>query len=290
MTLPLHAAGSVASRQHAVPLRRIRSTTRRTPLDLGELWRYRDLWLTLALRDVKLRYRQTALGVAWVVLLPLLASGIFTLVFGVVAGLPSDGTPYFLFVFAGYLGWSAFQNTLQRCGISLIGNTALVTKVYFPRIILPAASVLASLLDFAIGVALLELVLLVRGDAPSLASLAMVPLFMLLLQLVALGAGCISAALSVKFRDVQYVVPFLIQLLLYASPVAYGITAVPPSIRQLYLLNPIAPLLDGLRSALLGRGEVHWLAVGGSALAGVALFAAGTLFFLYQDRRYADVI
>ena len=290
MTLPLDLARGATNAQSATPLRRIRSTTRRTPLDLGELWRYRDLWLTLALRDVKLRYRQTALGVAWVVLLPLLASGIFTLVFGMIAGLPSDGSPYFLFVFAGYLGWSAFQNTLQRCGISLIGNTALVTKVYFPRIILPAASVLASLLDFAIGAVMLELVLLARGELPSLASLAMIPLFMLQLQLVALGAGFISAALSVKFRDVQYVVPFLIQLLLYASPVAYGITAVPPSIRQLYLLNPIAPLLDGLRSALLGRGEVHWLAVGGSALVSVALLAAGTLFFLYQDRRYADVI
>jgi lipopolysaccharide transport system permease protein len=125
LPLPLHAA----SARPAAPLRRIRSTARRTPLDLGELWRYRDLWLTLALRDVKLRYRQTALGVAWVVLLPLLASGIFTLVFGVVAKLPTDGSPYFLFVFAGYLGWNAFQNTLQRCGISLIGNTALVTKV-----------------------------------------------------------------------------------------------------------------------------------------------------------------
>ena len=290
MTLPLHAAGAAAHEHRAAPLRRIRSTTRRTPLDLAELWRYRDLWLTLALRDVKLRYRQTALGVAWVVLLPLLASGIFTLVFGVVAGLPSDGSPYFLFVFAGYLGWNAFQNTLQRCGISLIGNTALVTKVYFPRIILPAASVLASLLDFAIGVVMLELVLLVRGETPGLASLALVPLLMLLLQLVALGAGFISAALSVKFRDVQYVVPFLIQLLLYASPVAYGITAVPRQVRSLYLLNPIAPLLDGLRAALLGRGDVHWLAIGGSALAGMALFAVGTLFFLYQDRQYADVI
>jgi lipopolysaccharide transport system permease protein len=288
MTLPLEMTGSAT--QAAVPLRRIRSTTRRTPLDLGELWRYRDLWLTLALRDVKLRYRQTALGVAWVVLLPVLASGIFTLVFGVVAGLPSDGSPYFLFVFAGYLGWNAFQNTLQRCGISLIGNTALVTKVYFPRIILPAASVLASLLDFAIGVVLLELVLLVRGETPGLASLAMIPLFMLLLQLVALGAGFISAALSVKFRDVQYVVPFLIQLLLYASPVAYGITAVPRPVRAFYLLNPIAPLLDGLRTALLGRGEVHWLAIGASALVSALLFAAGRLFFLYQDRQYADVI
>jgi lipopolysaccharide transport system permease protein len=282
--LPPHVAPG------AVPLRRIRSDTRRTPLDLRELWRYRDLWLTLALRDVKLRYRQTALGVAWVVLLPLLASGIFTLVFGVVAKMPSDGSPYFLFVFAGYLGWNAFQNTLQRCGISLIGNTALVTKVYFPRIILPAASVLASLLDFAIGVVMLLLVLLVRGELPSPMMLALVPLFMLILQMLALGLGFFSAALSVRFRDVMYVLPFLIQLLLYASPVAYGVSAVPASVRRFYLLNPVAPLLDGLRTALLGRGEIHWLAIGSSTLASVAVLAAGTLFFLYQDRQYADVI
>ena len=285
MTLPLHPTGAVPT-----PLRRIRSTTRRTPLDLGELWRYRDLWLTLALRDVKLRYRQTALGVAWVVLLPLLASGIFTLVFGMIAKLPSDGSPYFLFVFAGYLGWNAFQNTLQRCGISLIGNTALVTKVYFPRIILPAASVLASLLDFAVGVVMLLLVLLVRGELPSVESLALVPLFMLLVQLLGLGLGFISAALTVRFRDVQYVLPYLIQLLLYASPVAYGVTAVPGQVRRLYLLNPVAPLLDGLRAALLGRGEVHWLAIGLSGLVSVSMFAVGTIFFLYQDRQYADVI
>ncbi len=287
MTLPLHASTAAPA---ATPLRRIRSTTRRTPLDLGELWRYRDLWLTLALRDVKLRYRQTALGVAWVVLLPVLASGIFTLVFGTIAGLPSDGSPYFLFVFAGYLGWNAFQNTLQRCGISLIGNTALVTKVYFPRIILPAASVLASLLDFAVGVVMLLLVLLVRGELPGAASLALVPLFMFLVQLLGLGLGFISAALTVRFRDVQYVLPFLIQLLLYASPVAYGVTAVPQQVRRLYLLNPIAPLLDGLRAALLGRGDVHWLAIGGSALVSVVAFGLGVLFFLHQDRQYADVI
>jgi len=289
MTLPLHPTGG-APVPVPTPLRRIRSTTRRTPLDLAELWRYRDLWLTLALRDVKLRYRQTALGVAWVVLLPLLASGIFTLVFGLIAKLPSDGSPYFLFVFAGYLGWNAFQNTLQRCGISLIGNTALVTKVYFPRIILPAASVLASLLDFAVGAVMLLLVLLVRGEAPSMASLALVPLLMLLVQLLGLGLGFISAALTVRFRDVQYVLPYLIQLLLYASPVAYGVSAVPQAVRRIYLLNPVAPLLDGLRAALLGRGDVHWLAIGVSALVSVTMFVVGTLFFLYQDRQYADVI
>ncbi|HEX7977614.1 MAG TPA: ABC transporter permease [Gemmatimonadaceae bacterium] len=287
MTLPLHPTGAVHS---PTPLRRIRSTTRRTPLDLGELWRYRDLWLTLALRDVKLRYRQTALGVAWVVLLPLLASGIFTLVFGMIAKLPSDGSPYFLFVFAGFLGWNAFQNTLQRCGISLIGNTALVTKVYFPRIILPAASVLASLLDFAVGVVGLLLVLAVRGELPSVASLALVPLLMLLVQLLALGLGFFSAALTVRFRDVQYVLPYLIQLLLYASPVAYGVSAVPQAVRRLYLLNPLAPLLDGLRAALLGRGDVHWFAIGGSAVVSVAMFGLGLIFFLYQDRQYTDVI
>ena len=273
-----------------VPFRRIRSDARRTPLDWVELWRYRDLWLTLALRDIKLRYRQTALGVAWVVLLPLIASGVFTLVFGIVARLPSDGSPYFLFVFAGFLGWSSFQNTLTRCGTSLVGNTSLVTKVYFPRIMLPASTVLASLLDFAIGAVLFLAVLLVRGEMPSLASLALVPLLLALLQLLALGIGLFMAALTVRFRDVQYVLPFLIQLLLYASPVAYGVAVVPDRLRRFYLLNPVAPLLDALRAALLGRGEIHWLAIGGSAVVTLALLVLGTLFFLHQDRQYADVI
>lgn len=273
-----------------VPFRRIRSDARRTPLDWAELWRYRDLWLTLALRDIKLRYRQTALGVAWVVLLPLIASGVFTLVFGIVARLPSDGSPYFLFVFAGFLGWSSFQNTLTRCGTSLVGNTSLVTKVYFPRIMLPASTVLASLLDFAIGAVLFLAALLVRGEMPSLASLALVPLLLVLLQLLALGLGLFMAALTVRFRDVQYVLPFLIQLLLYASPVAYGVAVVPDRLRRFYLLNPVAPLLDALRAALLGRGEIHWLAIGGSAVVTVVLLVAGTLFFLHQDRQYADVI
>jgi lipopolysaccharide transport system permease protein len=273
-----------------VPLRRIRSDTRRTPLDWAELWRYRDLWLTLALRDIKLRYRQTALGVAWVVLLPLIASGVFTLVFGIVAKLPSEGSPYFLFVFAGYLGWSAFQNTLTRCSTSLVGNTALVTKVYFPRILLPASTVLASVLDFAIGAVLFLGALFVRGEMPSLASLALVPVLVILLQLLALGLGLFMAALTVRFRDVQYVLPFLIQLLLYASPVAYGVAVVPDRLRPFYLLNPVAPLLDALRAALLGRGDIHWRAVGGSAALTLVLLVAGTLFFLHQDRQYADVI
>lgn len=273
-----------------MPLRRIRASTRRTPLDWAELWRYRDLWLTLALRDITLRYRQTALGVAWVVLLPLVASGIFTLVFGYIARLPSDGAPYFLYVFAGFLGWNAFQNTLQRCSVSLVGNTSLVTKVYFPRLLLPASSVLASLLDFAVGAGIFLIVMLLRGQAPPLSAVLLVPVFLLVLQILALGLGLFASALTVRYRDVQYVLPFLIQLLLYASPVAYGITAVPPSLRRVYLLNPIAPLLDALRTALLGRGELHWLALAIATGASVLLLVAGTLFFLRQDRRYADVI
>lgn len=272
------------------PLRRIRSGQRRTHLDWAELWRFRDLWLTLALRDIKLRYRQTALGVAWVVLLPLLASGVFTLVFGVVAKLPSDGSPYFLFVFAGFLGWNSFQNTLQRCSISLIGNSALITKVYFPRIMLPAASVLASMLDFVIGAVLLLVVLAFRGEMPPAASIVLVPVVMLLLQLLALGLGLITASLTVRFRDVQYVLPFLIQLLLYASPVAYGVAVVPDSVRRFYLLNPVAPLLDAMRTTLLGRGDLHWKALGISTALSVVMLFVGTLFFLYQDRSNADVI
>jgi lipopolysaccharide transport system permease protein len=275
---------------HRVPLRRIRSDVSRTPFDIAELWRYRDLWLTLALRDVKLRYRQTALGVAWVVLLPLLASGVFTMVFGVVAGLPSDGNPYFLFVFAGFLGWTAFQNTLQRCSVALIGNTSLVTKVYFPRIILPASTMLASLLDFAVGAVILLLVLLVRGSPPSVPLLLMAPLVLLVLQVLALGLGFFAAALTVKYRDVMFILPFLIQLLLYASPVAYGVAAVPAKVRRFYLLNPVAPLLDAMRTTLLGHGELHWKALAAATVFSVVMLAAGTLFFLHQDRQYADVI
>jgi lipopolysaccharide transport system permease protein len=282
---PLQAAAPAP-----VPLRRIRSDRTYTPLDWAELWRYRDLWLTLALRDVKLRYRQTALGVAWVVLLPLMASGVFTVVFGLVAKLPSDGSPYFLFVFAGYLGWGSFQNTLQRCSISLIGNASLVTKVYFPRILLPASTVLASLLDYAIGLVIFLAALLVRGEFPPLSSLMLVPVLLLTLQVLALGIGLFTSALTVRYRDVQYVLPFLIQLLLYASPVAYGLSAVPPHLRRFYLLNPVAPLLDALRTALLGRGEIHWHATGIAALVSVLILMAGTRFFLGQDRQYADVI
>ncbi len=278
------------TRTASVPLRRIRSDRKRTPLDWAELWRYRDLWLTLALRDVKLRYRQTALGVAWVVLLPLMASGIFTVVFGLVARLPSDGSPYFLFVFAGFLGWTSFQNTLQRCSISLISNTALVTKVYFPRILLPASSVLASILDFSVGFLVLLAVLIARGEFPPLSSLLLVPALLLALQVLALGAGLFMAALTVRYRDVQYVLPFMIQLLLYASPVAYGLSVVPQHLRRFYLLNPVAPLLDALRSALLGHGAIKWSAVGTAALASVLILVGGTFFFLRQDRQYADVI
>ena len=273
-----------------VPLRRIRSDSKRTPLDWTELWRYRDLWLTLALRDIKLRYRQTALGVAWVLLLPLMASGIFTVVFSMVAHLPSDGSPYFLFVFAGYLGWSAFQNTLQRCSVSLVGNAALVTKVYFPRILLPASTVLASLLDFSVGGVIFLAALLLRGELAPITSLLLVPLLLLILQVLALGIGLFMAALTVRYRDVQYVLPFMIQLLLYASPVAYGVSVVPPDLRRFYLLNPIAPLLDALRTALLGHGAIRWPAVGAATVASAVILAAGTFFFLRQDRQYADVI
>ncbi|MBA3672859.1 MAG: ABC transporter permease [Gemmatimonadaceae bacterium] len=284
-------AGSAAL---PAPLRRIRSGLRRTPLDWAELWRYRDLWTTLAMRDVKLRYRQTALGAAWVVLLPLVASGIFTLVFGKVARLPSSGVPYFFLVFAGYLGWSSFQNTLLRCSIALIGNTTLVTKVYFPRLLLPASSVLASLLDFAVGMVIFLLAMGARGHFPSLTGLLLIPFLMLMLQVLSLGMGLFAAALTVRFRDVTYVLPILVQLLFFASPVGYSLDAlagsVPEWVRIVYLINPVAPMLDALRSSLLGTGDFHWKALALSSAVSVLMLAGGTMFFLFNDRQYADVI
>lgn len=284
-----------ASAEHSVgrrpvPLRRIRADRRSTALDLHELWQYRDLWLTLARRDVTLRYRQTALGVAWVVVLPILASGLLTLAFGVIARLPTHGSPYFLFVVAGYLGWNAFQNTLQRAAGTLTGNASLVSRVYFPRILLPASVVLASLIDFLVGAALLLVVLAVRSELPSPQLLLLAPLLFLQVQLLALGLGLFAASLTVRFRDVQYVLPLLVQLLLFASPVAYAVDAVPSNVRPWYLLNPLAPVLDALRTSLLGRGGIEWGALATSAGVTLLLLVAGAAFFLSQDRRVADVI
>ncbi len=271
------------------PLHVIRPADNRLLPDLGEVWRFRDLWLALGRRDVTLRYRQTVLGVVWVVLQPLIAGGVFAVVFGRVAKLPSEGVPYFVFSFAGFVAWNAFQNTLVRSAGSLLAQGNLVTKVYFPRLALPLSSIVSSFVDFVVGVASLAMLLVFAHVTPT-AALLTLPFWVLLLHTAGLALGTLAAAISMRFRDLQYALPVLAQLLLYASPVAYSTTAVPERLRPFFQLNPLTGMLDGFRWAMLGTvpptpGAVA-IAVGGTTL----LLVLALSVFARFERHIADVI
>ncbi|HZO90238.1 MAG TPA: ABC transporter permease [Chthonomonadaceae bacterium] len=267
----------------------IRPTSGWQALNLRELWQFRDLLITLAIRDVKLRYRQTALGALWVVLQPLIAAGIFAFVFGRVARMPSDGVPYFLFAYAGLLGWNAFNSTLTKASNCMVQNAQLVSKVYFPRLILPLSTVASTLIDFSVALAMLAVLMGLYGIMPGM-GLFLLPICLLLLLLLSLGLGLFAAALMVRYRDVQYVLPVMAQFVMYASPVAYAVSAVPDRLRSLYLINPLSGLLEGCRWALLGRGALHPGYFVYSALTAILVFAWGALAFKKMERQFADVI
>jgi len=258
-------------------------------LSVKELWQYRDLLMTLAWRDVKLRYRQTALGVIWVVLQPLIAAGLFSFVFGKVAKLPSDGLPYFLFAYAGLLGWSAFSSTLTKSSGCLLQNAQLVSKVYFPRLVLPLSTVFSSLIDFGVALIMLAVMMLVMGLHPGIGVL-LLPVWLAQILLLSVGLGLFASALTVTYRDVQYVLPVLTQFLMYASPVAYALSAVPMHLRWLYHLNPLSTLLEGFRWSLLGVGYLETGAITYSALVSVGIFIWGAFAFKKMERKFADVI
>jgi lipopolysaccharide transport system permease protein len=258
-------------------------------LNLREIWQYRDLLTTLAGRDVKLRYRQTALGVLWVLVQPLLAAGVFAIVFGRVAKLPSQGLPYFVFAYAGLLGWNAFSETLARGSASLVENSRLVSKIYFPRLILPLSTVFSSLIDFAVALGLMVFLMLAYRIVPH-AGILLLPVWLFLIVLLAVGLALFTSALMVSYRDVQYVMPVVTQMLLYASPVAYAISAVPRGLRPFFFLNPLTGLLEAFRWSLLGIGDLRWGYVGYAAAAALLTFAGGAAFFKRMERRFADVI
>lgn len=258
-------------------------------LRVREAFAYRDLLYALALRDLKLRYRQTALGVIWVVLQPLLGAGLLSFVFGKVAGLPGEGVPYFVFTYFGFLAWNLFAGVLSRISPSLVNSAALISKVFFPRILVPLSAAVSAAVDFLVA-ALLGVVLLVAyGIAPTTATLTL-PLWVLLLFGMAFAAGLAAASAAVAYRDVNFVLPVFLQLLLYASPVAYSVTAVPETYRTLYQLNPLAPVLQGFRWAVLNTDPPSWPAVGYAAGVLVAFTAAGLLTFTRMERSFVDVI
>ena len=261
-----------------------------TALNLRELWAFRDLLFSLAGRDLKLRYKQTALGVAWVVLQPLTAALIFLFVFRKVAKVSSDGVPYFPFAFAGLMGSNFFSSVLTKVGACLVGNSQLISKVFFPRLILPLASVGSALVDFAVTAAIMAVLIAWNRLAPG-AELLLFPVAMLILAALALGVGLWAAALTVSYRDVQYILPVAQNLLLYGSPVAYSLTQIPAEWRTLYLwLNPLAAPLVTLRASLLGTPLPPAWSLGVSAVVGAAVLAAGVLAFKRMERSFADVI
>jgi lipopolysaccharide transport system permease protein len=259
-------------------------------LQLRELAEYRELALFMAWRDIKVRYKQTLLGVAWAIVQPLMAMLLFTIVFGRIARLPSDGVPYPLFSFAGLLPWQLFAASLLGSANSLVGSGGLLTKVYFPRLIVPLAATLATLVDFLVSFAVLAVLMAYYRVAPAPAAIVVVPLLVGLALATSMGVGLWFAALNVKYRDVQYVLPFLVQLWLFASPVAYSASMIQsPTARTVYALNPMASVIQGVRWALIG-GPAPVGLVWPSVIVAAALLVSGLFFFKRMEGTFADVI
>jgi lipopolysaccharide transport system permease protein len=258
------------------------------PVNLRELWNYRELLYSFTWRDVKIRYKQTALGFLWAIIQPLFMMLIFTVFFGRLAKIPSDGIPYPLFVLAALLPWTLFAEGITRSTNSMISNANIMTKVYFPRLIMPFSGVLSPLVDFIFAFSILIVMMAWYGFLPTL-NIIFLPLFILLALATSLGIGLWLSALNVKYRDFQYTIPFMIQLGLFASPVVYPASLVPESVRFLYGLNPMAGVIEGFRWALLGTempGAMILVSVG----VVVVLLVSGAFYFRKMEQYYADVV
>lgn len=258
-------------------------------LDLRAVWQYRELLYFLIWRDVKVRYKQTALGVAWAILQPLMTMVIFTVIFGTFAKIPSDGLPYPIFAFTALLPWHFFSQAISNSGSSLVSSANLIKKVYFPRLIVPIAAALAPLVDFAIAFVMLLSMMVWFGIPPTWGLLAL-PLFLLLALMTALAVSFFLSALNVKYRDVRHTIPFLVQFWMYASPVAYPVSLVPEKWRLLYGLNPMVGVIDGFRWALLGKVRPDFGLMAVSTAVVLALLLGGIVYFKRMERTFADVI
>jgi lipopolysaccharide transport system permease protein len=258
-------------------------------LKLREVWEYRELLYFLVWRDVKVRYKQTALGVAWVVLQPLVATLIFTVVFGNLAKIPSGDLPYPLFAFAALLPWNYFAGALTRAGTSLVSNANLITKIYFPRLIISLAGVINGLVDFGISLIVLVALMIYYGVVPN-AAVLLLPFFLLMAIGTALGVSLWLAALGVQYRDVNYLLPFLAQVWMYATPVVYPASLFPERWRPLLGLNPMAGVVEGFRWALTGSGDAPGPLLLISVGIIVVLLVSGLVFFRNTERTFADVV
>lgn len=265
----------------------IRPTSTISPRDLADVWRYRELLWTLASRDVRVRYKQAAFGVAWALIQPLIQVVVFTALFHRIAGIRGQGAvPYPIFVASGVVIWGLFSAGLAGASSSLVENARVITKVYFPRVVIPLASILVAAVDFAIGLAILLVLLLVYG-VPLQASMLLLPVFAILAALCAFALGLWTSALNIQFRDVRYALPFFLQLMIFITPVFYPADLVPLPYRDLLVLNPMGAFVEGFRAAIFGR-EIAWMNV--ATATGITLAAAfgGFLFFRRMEQSFAD--
>ncbi|MGZ8843015.1 MAG: ABC transporter permease [Pyrinomonadaceae bacterium] len=258
-------------------------------LRLGDLWQYRELLYFLTWRDVKVRYKQTVLGATWAILQPLMTMLIFTLLFGQLAGIKSDGVPYPIFAFGGLLIWVFFSNSVTNSGNSLVGSSNLITKIYFPRMIIPAAAVGAGLVDLALAF-VIQIGLMAYYKVHLTWAITMIPLLVILAALLALGVGMWLSALNVKYRDIRYAIPFLMQLWMFGSPIIYPVSMLPAKWQWVLMLNPLTGIIQNFRIALFGNQPFQWKSLGLSALITIFVLVYSAFSFRRMEKDFADVI
>lgn len=273
----------------SIPIIRIEPSKGWVPFEVRNLWEYRELLYFLSWRDIKVRYKQTVLGAAWAIVQPLITMGIFTVIFGQLAKIPSNGIPYPVFSFCAILPWNYFAGAFGRSSGSLVANAHLISKVYFPRLVIPISSLLSGLLDFAIAFVVLIGLMVWYNVTPTIAILWM-PLFLLMAVATALGVGLWLGALNVQYHDIGHLVPFLSQIWMYATPVVYPSSMIPERWRLLYGLNPMAGVVEGFRWALLGQGKGPGPMLIVSVLVTVVLLISGAFYFRRMEKTFADVV
>lgn len=267
----------------------IRPASGWVPLELRELWEYRELLYFFIWRNIKVRYKQTVLGGAWAIIQPFLTMIVFSIFFGRLAGIPSEGVPYPIFAYTALVPWTYFANALSQASNSLLEHERMITKIYFPRLLLPTSAVLSGLIDFAISFSILIGMLLWYRLTPTVGVL-LVPFFILTATLTALGVGLWLSALNVQYRDVRYVIPFLVQFWLFSTPIAYPSSLVPEQWQFLYGLNPMAGVVEGFRWALLGTASISPELIGASLLTTFVLLISGLYYFRKMEETFADVV
>lgn len=285
----MHLTMTTADDLASLPVQTIGPSRRWVPLDLGELWTYRELLYFLIWREVKVRYKQTALGAAWAIIQPFFTMVVFSVFFGRFGKMPSDGFPYPVFAYCALLPWQLFAFALTESSNSVVANQRLITKVYFPRLIIPLATIGVGLVDFAVASIVLAGMMAYYGIAPG-AAIWSLPLWVAFTVVTALAAGLWLSALNVKYRDVRYTVTFLAQVWLFATPVAYSSSIVPPQWRPLYALNPMVGVIEGFRWALLGGGQPPGLMVAVSVGTVAILGVSGLFYFRRMERTFADLV